>query len=195
MKKHTKKLITGVVLFVIGGLIAPSVITLLLFLHLLNEKPLAQFLIPTEVKITIEKEGKYYVWNDHHTIFRGKTYAFSEEMPNNLEISLHEENNKKTIEFHGYSSISSMTGNSSKSSIGYFEVSKPGVYTLIISGETIPRVFSFGKSFFNLKIFLCYFGTICSSVLIAIGGIIFVVIGIVELCKAKKTMSPEKFGT
>ena len=47
---------------------------------------------------------------------------------------------------------------------------------------------------FDFQIFKDYFGTTCLSVFIAIGGIIFVVIGVVELCKAKKMMSAEKFG-
>ena len=191
MKKHTKKIVTGIILFISGVIIVPLTITIFFFLFLLNKKPLARFLIPAEIEVRIEKEGKYYLWNDYHTTFNGKAYPATGEIPDNLEISLNKKHSETSITFYSDQSISSYTGESPKRSIGYFEIDESGIYLLNISGETTPLVFSFGKSLLNLKIFLVIFMTGVSSMIMGFIGFIFIVIGIIELCKAKKIPAPE----
>ena len=184
MKKHTKQIISGIVLFILGGIIIPSIFFGIILLFLLKEKPVATFIIPAEIEVTIQKEGRYYLWNDYQTVFEGRIYSMSEELPNGLEISLHKKTNNNLIEFVGDHSITSSTANSKKIAIGYFEIEQPAEYILSVSGETPPRVFSLGASFFNANLFIIAIIVFPLEMLMGIGGFILILIGIINLIKA-----------
>lgn len=191
MKKSTKKIITGIILWLLGGVILPFVIFVPVVLFILTEKPLLQFIIPAEIEVAIEKPGEYYVWNDHHTTFEGKTYANSEEVPGNLEISLIEKESENSIPFQSDRSISSQGGSAKKGSVGRFQVDKPGNYVLEISGQpSLPHVFSFGKSFLTFKTLVIIFVSGLSSMIMGVVGFVFMVVGIIQLCKEKKAPKP-----
>ena len=81
MKKHTKQIISGVALLILGGIIIPVILFVPIIWGLINEKPLATFIVPTEIEVSIEKEGKYYLWNNYRAIFEGRTYSSPETLP------------------------------------------------------------------------------------------------------------------
>ncbi|MHC4292486.1 MAG: hypothetical protein ACYSTR_09780 [Planctomycetota bacterium] len=186
MKKHTKQIISGVVLFILGGMIIPVIFVVLVFTSLLNDKPLTKFTIPGQAIVTIEKQGRYYLWNDVHTVFEGKSYPATGEFPEGLEITLIENQDGGPVVFVSDTSITSLSSDSHKNSIGYFEVDKPGVYILNVFGETELRVCSFGRSFFNTKSILICLTVGFLEMLMGVGGFIFIVIGIINLIKAKR---------
>lgn len=186
MKKHTKQIFSGVILFVVGAIIVPALFFGSLVFYLLTEKSIAKFIIPAKTEVAIEKEGRYYVWNEYQTIFEGKTYSSSEELPGGLEISLVDTKNGNAFEFVSDQSITSSTGNSQKNAIGYFEIERPGEYTLSVSGETSPRVFSFGKSFLNANSIIIALIVFPIEMLIGIGGFVLIIIGIINLVKDYK---------
>ena len=160
---------------------------MILFVYLLNEKPLAKFTIPGQAIVTIEKHGRYYLWNDYQTVFEGRSYSSSEELPGRLEISLLEKEAGDPIEFVSSQSITSSSGDSHKNSVGYFEVDEPGCYILSVFGETEPRVCSFGKSFFNTKSVLICMIVGLLEILMGIAGFGLVLVGIINLIKARKS--------
>ncbi|MFZ9032949.1 MAG: hypothetical protein ACO21J_03245 [Anaerohalosphaeraceae bacterium] len=186
MKKHTKQIISGIALFILGAMIIPIVFVVLLFTSLLNDKPLAKFTIPGQAMVTIEKHGRYYLWNDYHTVFESRSYSSSEELPDGLEISLLENEDGDSVEFISNQSITSSSGDSDKNSVGYFEVDEPGDYILSVFGEIEPRVCSFGKSFFNIKSVLICLVVGLLEMLMGITGFVLVLIGIINLIKARK---------
>ncbi|HRQ90897.1 MAG TPA: hypothetical protein PLA50_19055, partial [Bacteroidia bacterium] len=61
MKPGLKTLITGIALFILGGFVIPFLLILPLFL---NESTNTQFLVPGSKEVTVEKPGRYYLWND-----------------------------------------------------------------------------------------------------------------------------------
>lgn len=185
MTDNTKKLAAGIVLFGLGGFVFPLVIVGAVVFYLMNEKPLAQFVIPAQIEVSIDKQGRYYVWNDYQTTFEGKTYVSSSGLPDNLAISLREKQTQTPLTFNSDLSIFLGFGKSLRSSIGYFEIVKPGVYSLEVSGETFPRVFSFGQFFLNLKKIAAIVIAGFVSVAIALWGFILALIGVVGLFKSK----------
>ena len=187
MKKHTKQIVAGVTLFVLGGMIIPTIFVVILFVCLLNEKPLAKFTIPGQAIVTIEKQGRYYLWNDYQTVFEGRSYSSSEELPGVLEITLLENKDGEPVEFVSSQSITSSSGDSHKKSVGYFEVDEPGGYILSVFGETEPRVCSFGKTFFNTKSVLICLIVGLLEILMGITGFVLVLVGIINLIKARKS--------
>lgn len=185
MKLHMKQIISGITLFILGGIIIPTVFCIIAFTYVLTNKPLAKFIIPGQVTVTITNQGRYYLWNDHQTIFDGKTYSSPEELPAGLDISLLEKQNGGAVRFIPDPSITSSNNNSHKISVGYFEVNESGAYVLSILGKSEPRVCSFGKSTLTLRTVLIFLGTSCVSGVMGITGFVLVLIGIINLIKDK----------
>lgn len=143
-------MISGVALFIAGGIIMPFVLLLSLVLALSTGGRDMQFLIPGSVEFTIEEPGKYYLWNDYRTIYEGETYSKPTELPDNLTISLRNEDWTVCVDIVPRNSISVSSFSSAKQSIGYFKIPEPGDYVLDVQGRCAPRVFSFGESGFDV---------------------------------------------
>ncbi len=116
--------------------------------------------------------------------FEGKSYSRSESIPDGLEFEITGEDGA-TLSLQSDPSITSSSGSSSKSSIGYVELENPTRLTVSVVGDTEPRVFSFSQSdlleFFGLIV--VGFGL---STLIAISGLGLSIWGIVKLVKDQK---------
>jgi putative Mn2+ efflux pump MntP len=180
MKKGVKKIIGGGLLFAIGVVLPFAFIIPIFF-----QEDDAILRAPGSVEITIDKPGRYYLWNNYSTVFEGRSYSFDKELPNGLSFSLIEEDSSSTIPMKSDLSISSASGSEKKSSIGYFKLMKPGQYTLSISGNTEERIFSFGESIFgNVVLFI---GRIMIGVLLAVaavvGALVLIVLGIIDLVR------------
>ncbi len=186
MKKHTKQIISGAVLFILGAFIVPVIFIIYLFLSLLSEKPLARFIFPNEVKVTIENKGKYYLWNEYETIFEGRTYASSKYLPDGIQISLIDTLNGSDIKFISDFSITSSGFNSEKKSIGYFEIERPGNYILKVTGNSEPRILSLGKSLFSYKLIVEFFMVFLLVMLMGIVGFLLIIMGIINYIKARR---------
>jgi hypothetical protein len=197
MKKHTKQIVSGVILFIFGAMVIPTVFCVIAFMYSWANQPLARFVIPGSTFVTVEKESRYYLWNDYRTIYEGKTYSCSEDFPSGLEISLcatellHESPLEMTmgdpVEFVSDQSITSSVGDSHQNSVGYFEVHEPGSYLLSVSGETGSRVCSFGTSIFNLRNVLIFLATFAVTMVTGLAGFLLVIIGILNLAKSRKS--------
>lgn len=177
MKPGLKILITGITLFILGGFVVPLLFVLPLALNSEKNHP---FLIPGSKEVKVEKPGRYYVWNDHKTIYEGKSYNRLESIPDDLEFLIRSEGGT-TLSFTGDTSRSSTSGEASRNTIGYVDVSEPGILTISVSGNSEKRVFSFSRSGFAEQFFfLVLFGGMAST-LVAFSGLGLMIWGIVKL--------------
>lgn len=185
MKPGIKSIIAGVTLFLLGAFVFPLLIILPV---ILGESDEVQFKVPGEAEISVEKPGRYYLWNDFRTVHEGKSYNRPEDIPDGIEIRV--QNSKgEALEFVGDTSISSSSGSSSKNSIGYVEVQNPGQLRVEVSGGNEDRIFSFSQSGL-LKMFGLILGGAAISALIAIGGIVLAIWGIVKVVKPNQKGEP-----
>tara|TARA_B110000003_G_C16288042_1_gene393703 strand:- start:24 stop:596 length:573 start_codon:yes stop_codon:yes gene_type:complete len=180
MKPGLKTLITGITLFILGGFVIPFLLIIPLFF---DESANQQFLIPGSREVTVEEPGRYYLWNDFQTVFDGKSFNRSENIPDGLEIIVTDDVGK-TLKFYSDTSISSSSGSSSKNSIGYVEVSDSSKLSVSVSGDSEERVFSFSQSILP-KMFLAIIGGGTVSILVAFVGFGVGVWGVVKLVRNK----------
>ncbi len=178
MKPGLKTLIIGVVLFILGGFVIPFLLILPLFL---NESADQQFLVPGSKEVSVEKAGRYYLWNDFQTVYDGRSFSRSENIPDGLKIIVTDDAGK-TLSFKSDTSTSSSSGSSSKNSIGYVEPGNLGKLTVSVSGDTGERVFSFSQSIFP-KMFLAIFGGGIVSLQMAFIGFGIGIWGVIKLAR------------
>lgn len=189
MKTGIITIITGVVLLVLGGFVIP----LLLVLSLVLGKPHEiQFKIPGSSQATVEKPGRYYVWNDFQTVYNGTSYNRSESIPDGIKIRIHNSQGE-LLTFVSDTSMSSSAGSSSKNSIGYVEVQSPGEVRIEVSGGNEERIFSFSESGL-LKMFGLFFGGFGCSMLVGISGFGIIIWGIVKLVGEHKKVEQNAGG-
>ena len=181
MKKGVKTIIIGATLFITGAFLIPVAVILLLITR--GDRP-EQFIIPGEMTVEIEEAGRYYLWNDYQTIYKGKSYNRSELIPDSLEMTITNIDTGELKEIVGDTSTSSSSGSSSKNSIGYFEIGEPGQYKVRVIGESNERVFSFGEdSIVKFLVLIFAGGGVC--LLIAFSGFGLIIYGIVKVVTKK----------
>jgi hypothetical protein len=181
MKPGIKSIAAGAVLFLLGAFVFPLLVILPLFLGESNE---VRFRVPGSVAASVEKPGRYYLWNDFRTVYEGRSYNRSEGIPDGIEIRVHDAEGQ-SLEFVGDKSISSSSGSSSRNSIGYVQVGSPGQLKIEVSGGNEDRIFSFSQSGL-LKMFGLILVGGFLSVLAALCGFGLIVWGTIKLVKSKK---------
>lgn len=182
-----KKIIAGLALLIAGFLIPFVSIVCLLFLgH--NE---TSFPGPGTRDFVVEKPARYYLWNNFYGAHEGKIFSLSEEVPSGTTFVLKKSGSAENIPFELDSSISTSWGDSKKKSIGFFEISRPGSYVLTISGLEEERFFSWGPSILGnvLEFMLGLFAVVLFTIALVIGGIVLIILGIVE--RSKKASLPQ----
>ena len=184
MKTGIKTIITGAVLFIVGAFVIPLAVVLPIVIGLSNSDE-KQFIIPGDTQTTIEKPGRYYLWNDHQTIFKGKSYNRSESIPDGIEIKITNVETGKLFDFVSDASMSSTSGNSSKNTIGYIEVSSPCTVDIKITGGEEERVFSLSESNL-LKMIGIILGGSVLAIILGFAGFGIAVWGIVKLVRSNK---------
>jgi len=146
MKKGIKKVILGCGLIILTWTIL-IIFVISVFDRIDNiEKT---FKIPGKIKILVTKPGKYYLWNDFRTIFEGKTYVQDRILPHDMSFSLMQKKSQTTIPFIDDRSKNLIGDDEARASIGYFSITTPGEYELAITGDTAPRIFSWGREIFK----------------------------------------------
>lgn len=181
MKRGVKTLIGGAGIFIIGVAIIPLAIILPMILEKSHD---TRFKVPGVQKVTAEKPGKYYLWNDYQTVYQGRTYNRSEKVPDGYDIKITDANGAPlTLESDG--SITITANGSSKDEIGYVDIKSPGPVTIEVSGGNEERIFSFSQSDF-FKLFGRIFAGAGVAVLFGFTGIGIMVWGIVKLTNSSK---------
>jgi hypothetical protein len=181
MKPGVKTIIAGTVLFVLGAFVIPLLFILPLILGGANE---LQFRVPGTIQAVVDEPGSYYLWNDYETVYFGKSYNRSKTIPDGTEIRIRNENGEQ-LAFVSDKSISESSGSSSKNSIGYVTVQKPGKINIEVTGGSEERIFSFSRSRV-LKFLGILLGGFSLSMLFAIGGLSIAIWGIIKLIRGNK---------
>lgn len=187
MKKGVKKIIGGGIIFT-AGLALPFVILIPLFF----QGDAITFRVPGSIELTIEEPGQYYLWHNYNTVFEGQSYSFSKELPHGLSFALVEKNSGLSVPIQSDLSLSTESGSQKNTSIGYYELTHPGQYTLSVTGNTDDRVFSFKKSIFENG--LLFFGGAILGMILAfvagIGALVLIIFGIIDLVRESKSAKP-----
>jgi hypothetical protein len=178
MKKGLKTLIAGILLFALGAIVVPLTIVIP---FLLSDSDKNQFLVPGVLEVEVTEPGRYYLWNDHQTVFEGQSYLRSESIPDGATIRISNADGED-LTFTGNTSTTVTSGNSSKRSIGYVEVTNPEKLKVSVTGDFKERVFSFTKSIV-LKMFGLIFAGVGVSMVLAVSGVGLAVWGIVKLAR------------
>ena len=177
MKRGIKTIIAGAI-FLIGAFVVPFLFILPLFLGHQNEN---QFKVPGSIQVTIEKPGRYYLWNDFKTVYHGQSFNLSDHIPDGMNIRIGDSDGHQ-FNFVSDASISVTNGSSAKKSIGYVEIEHPGKVTVQVSGGFEERIFSFSRSRL-LKFFLFIIGGVGASVIFGLTGLGLIIWGIVKLVR------------
>jgi hypothetical protein len=151
----------------------------------LGDKNKEQFMIPGITQVSVEEAGRYYLWNDYQTVFKGKSYSRSEAIPDGIEITIRNEETGEPFNFVSDSSISSSSGTSSKNTIGYIEVQTPGSVRIEILGGNEARIFSFSRSIL-LAILGLILGGFGLSMTLGLSGVGLSIWGIVKLVRSNR---------
>lgn len=181
-----KPIIVGVV-FIVAALAVPAAIVIPVLLpYITGEAGGERFKVPGTVEVTVEEPGRYYLWNEHRTVFGGKTYNRSNSIPDGMKIRITRARSGEPFEFVGDTSISSSSGSSSKRTIGYIEVKEPGRVEVAVTGGEEERVFSFAR--FRLWETLgLILGGLALAFVLGVTGFGIAVWGIVKLVRSRQS--------
>ena len=105
-----------------------------------------QFVVPGRHAFVVEKPGRHRVWNDHRTVFQGRTYDVPRELPEGVRISVSGVDGRP-VEVISGGSATSTTTEAERVAIASFEAANPGRYEIVVEGDFKPRVFSVGRDF------------------------------------------------
>lgn len=182
MKPGIKSIIAGVGLFSLGVVVLPLAIVLPIILTLNGH--MMEFKVPGNFETNVVQAGRYYLYNDYQTIYQGKTYDNSTNLPGGIEIKILDSQGQ-ALPFTGDTSFSVGGSGTERKSIGYVEVQSPGKVRIEVSGGDEERIFSFGQENF-LRFFGLMFGALGLCSIIAFGGIGLAVWGIIRLTRSNK---------
>lgn len=178
-----KKIVFGIVVFVLGAIVIPMA---MIIGAVLNQPAAKQFKVPGTARVSIEEPGRYYLWNDFQTVYEGKSYELSERLPGGVEITIRDVDTGEEFDFVSSLTTSSSTPSSSKNSIGYIEVQNDTEISIEVAGLDNERVLSFSKTFVPRLVAMVLAGGLLSTVSGLTGGGL-VVWGIVSLIRKRKT--------
>ena len=77
--------------------------------------------VPGTVSAQIDTPGRYYVWDNHWTMFDGQRVQYAADCPVEAQIVIHDTNGNP-LEFVPDTSQNWSIGNNEKSSIGYIDI-------------------------------------------------------------------------
>ena len=185
MKTGTKLIILGVALILLGTVVLPTAIILPAILSNSTE---TKFIVPGNAQVKVDEAGKYYLWNNYQTIFKGKSYNRAKTIPDGLEIIITDAETGNQFNFVGSGSMTSSNGSNAKSTIGYIEITSPCTIDIEVTGNSENQVFSFSESLL-LKMMGRIFGGIVLAFICGMAGIGLIVWGIIKLEKKKVRLS------
>ncbi len=117
-----------------GGLIA---------WHVLKNDEGAQFLAPARHVLEL-RPGRYVVWNDHVTIFEGRSYDESKKLPPGVQITVTEVSGSRSVPVRKSVNATFKGSTTERTAVVEFDVARQGRYEIAMLGDFPPRVFSMG---------------------------------------------------
>ena len=101
-----------------------------------------QFLAPGRQALTLDT-GEHVVWNDHVTVFEGRSYQSSKELPDGVQITVTDGGGASVV-LRRASGATYKGSNTERVSVMKFDSARPGRYEIAVRGDFQPRVFSVG---------------------------------------------------
>ena len=100
-----------------------------------------QFLAPGRHALTLNA-GNYVVWNDHVTVFDGRSYHSSKALPDGLQVAV--TGSDGAVPLRRASGATYKGWNTERVAVMQFDIARPGRYEIAVLGNFQPRVFSVG---------------------------------------------------
>ena len=100
-----------------------------------------QFLAPGRQALTLEA-GNHVVWNDHVTVFEGRSYHSSKALPDGLQVTV--TGSDGAVPLRSASGATYKGSNTERVAVMRFDIARPGRYEIEVRGDFRPRVFSVG---------------------------------------------------
>jgi uncharacterized membrane protein len=122
----------------VGGVLAAAGLVAWL---VLTWEDSVQFLAPGRHALTL-KAGNHVVWNDHATVFEGRTYKSEKALPDGVQISV--SGSSGPIALRAASGGTYKGLSTERVAIMQFDIAQPGRYEIEARGDFQPRVFSVG---------------------------------------------------
>ncbi len=135
--------VVAVITFLVGAIGGIAILFTSIFTSLSSG---TQFIVPGEIAITAEKPGKYTLWNEVKTIYKGRMYTGSEELPDVLEIRITNTMTGDTIPMTSSASGTETVGSTVRRAIGSIHFDRPGRYRIAVSGDFRNRIFMIRRS-------------------------------------------------
>ena len=100
-----------------------------------------QFLAPGRQVLELSA-GNHVVWNDHVTVFEGRSFQSSKTLPDGLQVTVTGPGGE--IPLRSASGGTYKGWNTERVAVMQFDVARPGRYEVAVQGDFQPRVFSVG---------------------------------------------------
>jgi len=101
-----------------------------------------QFLAPGRQALML-KAGNHVIWNDHVTVFEGRSYRSSRELPGGVQVTV-TDSGGADVALRSASGMSYKGSSTERVAVMQFDVPRPGRYEIAVRGDFQPRVFSVG---------------------------------------------------
>jgi uncharacterized membrane protein len=102
----------------------------------------AQFVAPGRQALTLDS-GEHVVWNDFITMFEGRSYQSSKDLPGGVQITVTDGGGASVV-LRRASGATYKGSNTERVSVMKFDSARPGRYEIAVRGDFQPRVFSVG---------------------------------------------------
>lgn len=141
MKSGSKRIILGLALG-IGG-IATVAVTLAGLVR--GTSLVEQAKVPGTLQAKVEEAGRYYLWDNHWTIFEGERIQYPADCPADAKITV-QDSTGQDLQFVPDSSEGWSIGNSGKTSIGYVDLPGSAELRIEVGAVGRDRVVSFSNT-------------------------------------------------
>lgn len=135
-----------------------------------------QFLIPGSIEVQLPRGGDYTLWHEYRTIFNGKSYTASTNLPVGLKVVFKNCNTGSNVVMEPHHSAAFTSNLTAGRSVGHFTISTPGRYIVSVSGPIKqPLVFSFREDWL-LEVLGQTFLLLMVGGLLALIGIVMLIV-------------------
>lgn len=199
----------GICMIIVGGVVFLFAVILVPFLAVvpvltMGSKGDSKFLVPGGTTVTVEKAGRYYLWNEYRTLFDGKTYNRPEALPDGWEIEIRDRTTGEDLELTTGSGTSTTGGQTEKKSIGYVDFEEGDIDNEIAievkassggggggkKSQLKLRVFSFSRSEV-WSIMGWILGGVAGSLVAGLIGVCVIILGVVKTVRAVASAKAE----
>ena len=106
-----------------------------------------QFLAPGRHTMELAGPASYLIWNDYRTVFEGRSYADTDELPAGARLSVLEKASGRKLATHPNTHVNVSDEDTKRHSVAQFRTEQPGHYEIIVEGDFPPRVLSAGRDY------------------------------------------------